>query len=152
MAKMMEESNCIIGEGSVFEGKFYVNGSILIKGKFHGDIKTNDQVHVGPTGKVKTDIMAKKVTIAGTLIGNIIATEEVNLIQTGKILGDISTPRLIVEEGVITEGKVTITSAGSNNDVKKVIMESFGKETKDMLGKLEIKTGPKPVEPQIKGE
>jgi cytoskeletal protein CcmA (bactofilin family) len=130
MPSKNETTNCIIGEGSIFDGRFYVNGSILIEGKFQGDIKTDDQLVVGPTGKVKTDIVARRVTIAGTLIGNIIASEEVSLLHTGKVLGNITTPRLTVEPGVITEGKVTITS-GQNEDTKRVIEESFGTETED---------------------
>lgn len=130
MPSKNETTNCIIGEGSIFDGRFYVNGSILIEGKFQGDIKTDDQLVVGPTGKVKTDIVARRVTIAGTLIGNIIASEEVSLLHTGKVLGNINTPRLTVEPGVITEGKVTITS-GQNEDTKHLIEESFGTETED---------------------
>jgi cytoskeletal protein CcmA (bactofilin family) len=137
MGKTPEIPNCTIGEGSVFNGKFYVNGSILIEGKFQGDIKTDDELIVGPTGKVKTDIQARRVTIAGTLIGNITATEEVNLVQTGKVLGDISTPRLNVEHGVITEGKVTITSGNGIGAVSKIIKESFGNETEDIFSNIE---------------
>ncbi|MGO9413217.1 MAG: bactofilin family protein, partial [Spirochaetia bacterium] len=57
MPNKNENSNCIIGEGSIFNGRFYVNGSILIEGKFQGDIRTDDQLTVGPSGKVKTDIV-----------------------------------------------------------------------------------------------
>ncbi len=110
MPNKNETNNCVIGEGSIFDGRFYVNGSILIEGKFQGDIRTDDQLIVGPTGKVKTDIQARRVTIAGTLIGNISAAEEVSLLHTGRVLGNITTPKLTVEPGVITEGKVTITS------------------------------------------
>lgn len=130
MPNKNDTNNCVIGEGSIFDGRFYVNGSILIEGKFQGDIKTDDQLTVGPTGKVKTDIQARRVTIAGTLIGNISATEEVNLLHTGKVLGNIITPKLIVEPGVITEGKVTITS-GQTDETKKIIEEAFGTETED---------------------
>src|SRR5512136_3420890 len=120
MATKADTPNCVIGEGSIFDGRFYVNGSILIEGKFQGDIRTDDQLIVGPTGKVKTDIVARKVTVAGTLIGNIAASEEVNLLHTGKVLGNIATPKLSIEPGVITEGKVTITS-GQAEDAKKII-------------------------------
>ncbi len=137
MGKTPETANCTIGEGSVFSGKFYVNGSILIEGKFQGDIKTDDELIVGPTGKVKTDIRARRVTIAGTLIGNIKATEEVNLVQTGKVLGDISTPRLNVEQGVVTEGKVTITSENGVGAVSKIIKESFGSDTEAIFTTIE---------------
>jgi cytoskeletal protein CcmA (bactofilin family) len=130
MANKSDTTNCIIGEGSIFDGRFYVNGSIMIEGKFQGDIRTDDQLIVGPTGKVKTDIQARKVTIAGTLIGNIFATEEVTLLHTGKVLGNITTPKLSVEPGVITDGKVTITS-GQSEETRKIIEESFGTETED---------------------
>ena len=60
----------MIGENSVFEGRFLVSGSILIEGKFEGEIKTDEQLTIGPTGRVKTDIIARRVTVGGTLIGN----------------------------------------------------------------------------------
>ena len=135
MPNKNDTTNCIIGEGSIFEGRFYVNGSILIEGKFQGDIRTDDQLIVGPTGKVKTDIQARKVTVAGTLIGNITASEEVDLLHTGKVLGNITTPKLVVEPGVITEGKVTITS-GQVDEAKKIIEESFGTETEDAFSSI----------------
>jgi len=132
MSKAQDSSSCIIGEGSIFEGKYYVEGSIRIDGKFHGDIRTGDQLTVSATGKVKTDIQARRVTIAGTLIGNIKATEEVNIIQNGKVLGDIITPKLNVEPGVIISGKLTITSS-SNDNIKNIITDSFGEETEDFF-------------------
>ncbi len=135
MSSKNDTTNCVIGEGSIFNGRFYVNGSILIEGKFQGDIRTDDQLVVGPTGKVKTDIVARRVTVAGTLIGNITASEEVSLLHTGKVLGNISTPRLIVEPGVITDGKVTITS-GQTDDTRKIIEDSFGAETEDAFSSL----------------
>ncbi|MBN1524782.1 MAG: polymer-forming cytoskeletal protein [Spirochaetales bacterium] len=130
MAKASEQPNCIIGEGSVFEGKFQVRGSIQIDGKFQGEINTDEHLLVGSTGRVKTDIIAKKVTIAGTLIGNIHATEEVELLQSGKVLGNISTPQLHVEDGVVTHGEVKIT-AKNTDDIKKYIEDSYGKETEE---------------------
>ncbi len=135
MPNKNDTTNCTIGEGSVFDGRFYVNGSILIEGKFQGDIRTDDQLIVGPTGRVKTDIQARRVTVAGTLIGNIAASEEVTLLHTGKVLGNIITPKLTVEPGVITEGKVTITS-GQTDDAKKIIEESFGAETDDSFSAI----------------
>jgi cytoskeletal protein CcmA (bactofilin family) len=130
MSKVNDVSNCIIGEGSVFEGKFFVSGSIRIDGKFSGEIKTNDQLIIGPAGKVKTDITARSVTVAGVLIGNINALEEVNLVQSGKILGNIKTPRLNVEEGVISQGEILLTDSKTES-IKKIIEESFGKNVEE---------------------
>jgi len=128
MAKINDIANCVIGEGSVFEGKFFVDGSIKIEGKFQGEIYTEDELTVSATGKVKTDIVAKRVTIAGTLIGNVRASEEVNIVENGKVLGNIETPKLNLEPGVSTAGKVTISSASGEN-IEEMIQQSFGDDT-----------------------
>ncbi|MFN4244563.1 MAG: polymer-forming cytoskeletal protein [Brevinematia bacterium] len=117
--------NSIIGEGSVFQGKFYVNGSIQIDGKFEGEISTNEQIIIGETGKVKTDVLrAKSVTVSGVVIGGIEAHETVKLNETGRVLGNITTPQLEVKPGVILKGEVTIT-AGQKKDVDKIIEDSY---------------------------
>ena len=133
-AKNGQEMNSVIGEGSIFEGKFFINGSLQIDGRFEGDIRTDEYVLVGETGKVKTDIVARRVIVAGTVIGNIEADEEVLLLTTGRVLGNIRAPKVNVEDGVIIEGEVSI-SADQKKDVKRVIEESFsaGPKLNDML-------------------
>ena len=135
-AKNDAANNCVIGENSVFEGRFLVSGSILIEGKFEGEIKTDEQLTIGPTGRVKTDIIARRVTVGGTLIGNISASEEVTLLANAKVLGNISAPRLKIEEGVVTHGVVTITS-GKTEGVAQVVRESFGEEAEKLLAGAE---------------
>ena len=102
-------ANCVIGAGSVFQGRLAVSGALHIEGKFQGEIVTEGDVTVGPTGQAKTDIATGRVTVAGTFIGNIQASEEVYVTQSGKVLGSITTPKLTLEPGVVTSGKVTIT-------------------------------------------
>lgn len=127
MAGKGDMINSTIGEGSVFEGKFYISGSLRIDGKFEGEIKTDEELVVGETGKVKTNINAKSVVIAGTVIGNITADDEVKLLETGRVLGDIVTPTLTIQRGVIAQGTITITG-GHKKDVKKLIEDSYGSE------------------------
>lgn len=129
MAGKGDMMNSTIGEGSVFEGKFYISGSLKIDGKFEGEIKTDEELVVGETGKVKTNIDAKSVVIAGTVVGNIKADNEVRLLETGRVLGDIVTPVLTVQRGVIMQGLVTITG-GQRKDPKKAVEESFEGSTK----------------------
>ncbi|MGC8965117.1 MAG: bactofilin family protein [Brevinematia bacterium] len=117
--------NSIIGEGSVFQGKFYVNGSVQIDGKFEGEISTNEQILVGETGKVKTDVLrAKSVVVSGVVIGGIEAQDSVKLTETGRVLGNIVTPQLEVKPGVILKGEITIT-AGQKKEVEKIIEDAY---------------------------
>lgn len=120
-----EDINSVIGEGSSFNGVFYVKGSFQIDGKFEGDLKIDGHLIIGTTGKVKTStIMANQITIAGTLIGNIDAKNEVVLLETGRVLGNIEAPKIDVDEGVVIQGEMTITG-GQKKDITKVVEESF---------------------------
>ena len=123
MAKY-DELNSQIGEGSAFEGKFYIHGSLKIDGKFEGEIRTEGQLIIGETGRVKTNISARRVTVGGTVIGNIDAGEEVHLLPTGRVLGNIRTPQMKMEPGVVTMGKVILTG-GQKKDIQKIIEDSF---------------------------
>ncbi|EOQ97158.1 MULTISPECIES: bactofilin family protein [Leptospira] len=125
MAIGKDSINSVIGPGSIFEGKFYIAGSLRIDGKFEGDIKTEDALVIGETGKVKTNISAKEVIVSGTLIGNIKAENEVKLEGTGRMLGDITAPYLELQKGVVAKGNITITG-GQKKDVRKIVEESFG--------------------------
>lgn len=128
MASRSDSNNSVIGQGSIFEGKFYISGSLRIDGKFEGEIKTDDSLFVGETGKIKTDINAKSVVVAGTMIGNIQAEEEVRLERSGKVLGDIEAPVLHIAPGVLASGRINITG-GQKKDIKKIVEESYGGNT-----------------------
>lgn len=108
-----EVTNSTIGENSYFSGKFFINGSLKIDGKFEGKSLQADQLYIGVSGKVKTNITATNVIVEGIVVGNITARNRVMLLPTSKILGDIKTPELIIQNGVILEGRCMIS-----NDLK----------------------------------
>ena len=116
--------NSTIGEGSSFEGKFYISGSLRIDGKFEGEIKTDDELVVGESGKVKTNIEARSVVVAGTVVGNIVAREDVKLLETAKVLGDVIAPAISIQRGVIMQGSIKITGNGKK-DPRVAVEESY---------------------------
>jgi cytoskeletal protein CcmA (bactofilin family) len=103
----------VIGENSYFTGTFLINGSLRVDGRFEGKLLQAEQLYIGKTGKLRTNIVAVSVIIEGLVIGNISASSRVLLMPTAKILGDIKTPELIIQNGVILEGRCTIS-----NDLK----------------------------------
>ena len=108
-----EVTNSIIGENSFFTGRFFINGSLKIDGKFEGKSLQADQLYIGASGKIKTNVSATSVIVEGVIIGNITAKSRVMLLPTAKIFGDIKTPELIIQNGVILEGRCMIA-----NDLK----------------------------------
>jgi len=116
-------TNSTIGENSYFSGRFFINGSLKIDGKFEGKSLQADQLYIGATGRVKTNITATSVIVEGIIIGNITARNRVMLLPTARILGDISTPELIIQNGVILEGRCMIS-----NDLKHSARDYIGAE------------------------
>ncbi len=105
-----EITNSIIGEKSFFEGRFMVKGALRVDGKFEGDALEVDQLFIGQTGRIKTNINAVNVVVEGLVIENIKASTRVMLLPTARILGDIRTPELIIQNGVILEGRCIISN------------------------------------------
>ena len=102
--------NSIIGEGTRFKGEFDLNGLLRIDGDFTGVIRTKGKVLVGKNGRAECTLNAGTVVVGGVLRGEIISTEKVIILSTGLVLGNITTPRLIIEEGVIFNGSCRVTT------------------------------------------
>ena len=109
------EAGTTIGEDSFFEGTFFVRGSLRIDGRFEGEALFVDQLQIGPKGRVKTNIGATSVVVEGLIIGNISATRRILLLSTARVLGDIKTPELIIQDGVVLEGRCTISHVHIEN-------------------------------------
>jgi cytoskeletal protein CcmA (bactofilin family) len=120
-------NNTIIGENSYFSGRFFINGDLRIDGKFEGKSLQAEQLYIGVNGRVKTNIMASSVIVEGIVIGNIVARGRVMLLPTAKILGDINTPELIMQNGVILEGKCMISN-DPRNSAATYIESEYGKD------------------------
>jgi cytoskeletal protein CcmA (bactofilin family) len=110
--------NSIIGEGTKFKGEFDLNGLLRIDGDFTGVIRTKGKVLVGKNGRAECTLHAGTVVIGGVLRGEIFSTEKVIILSTGLVLGTITTPRLIIEEGVIFNGSCRVTAPGAPDNGK----------------------------------
>ncbi len=104
-----------IGEQSVFEGRFAIRGSLRVDGTFEGQALVVDQLGIGPKGRVRAAITATSVVVEGVIIGNINASRRILLLATARVLGDLKTPELIIQDGVVLEGKCTISHVQIEN-------------------------------------
>jgi len=127
--------NSIIGEGTKFKGEFDLNGLLRIDGDFTGVIRTKGKVLVGKNGRAECTLHAGTVVVGGVLRGEIFSTEKVIILSTGLVLGNITTPRLIIEEGVIFNGSCKVTAPtppdnaqGSANNGQKTAAQAPRKE------------------------
>ena len=102
-----------IDEGSEIEGKYTFNGTVMLNGKFSGEIVSSDSLIIGEKGIVNATVRAGIVLINGEVIGNVFASERIELRGTARVYGDVEAPVIVVEEGVHFEGHCKNTKGRS---------------------------------------
>ena len=100
-----------IDEASEIEGKYSFSGTVMLNGKFTGEIASNDTLIIGDKAIVNASIRAGVVLVNGEVVGNILASERVELRGTARVFGDVEAPVIVVEEGVLFEGHCRMTEA-----------------------------------------
>jgi cytoskeletal protein CcmA (bactofilin family) len=100
-----------IDEGSEIEGKYTFSGTVMLNGKFRGEIVSTDTLIVGEKGVVHATISAGVVLISGQVVGNVIASDRVELRGAARLYGDVEAPVMVLEEGVLFEGHCRMTQA-----------------------------------------
>jgi cytoskeletal protein CcmA (bactofilin family) len=98
-----------IDEGSSIEGKFSFTGAVMLNGRLHGEIVSNDTLIVGEKGVVNASIRAGFVQIYGEVVGNVYASERAELCANSRVYGDVDAPVVIIEDGAIFEGHCRMT-------------------------------------------
>ncbi|MGH7324347.1 MAG: bactofilin family protein [Candidatus Rokuibacteriota bacterium] len=97
--------SAFIDEGSEIEGKYTFNGTVMLNGKFSGEIQTNDTLIIGEKGIVNANVRAGIIIVGGEFVGNVVATERIELRGTARVFGDVEAPVVVVEEGVLFDGR-----------------------------------------------
>ncbi len=98
-----------IDEGSEIEGKYTFSGTVMLNGKFKGEIASTDTLIVGERGVVNATVRVGTAIIDGELVGNVAATERIELKGKARVFGDLEAPVIIVQEGVLLEGHCRMT-------------------------------------------
>ncbi len=102
------DCECYIAKGTTVEGKITGGTSVGIDGIVKGELNISSKVIVGETGEIKGNIKADDIIIAGKITGNIEARNILEAQPTGQIFGDINANRLMIADGVLFEGNITM--------------------------------------------
>jgi cytoskeletal protein CcmA (bactofilin family) len=100
-----------IDEASEIEGKYTFSGTVMLNGKFTGEISSNDTLIIGDKGVINATVRAGVVLVSGEVVGNILGTERVELRGSARVFGDVEAPVIVVEEGVLFEGHCRMTKS-----------------------------------------
>ena len=118
MAKFNETDNTptinLISTGTDITGDIKSNGDIRIDGSLTGNLNTKGKVVIGPTGKVKGEVICKNSEVAGIIEGKIMVGQLLNLKASSKIIGDIVTVKLSIEPGAVFSGNCKMSDTENN--------------------------------------
>ncbi|HEV8226141.1 MAG TPA: polymer-forming cytoskeletal protein, partial [Methylomirabilota bacterium] len=68
-----------IDEDSDIEGHYLFKGTLMLNGRFKGDISSSDTLIIGEKGKVTGDIRVGQLFVSGEIVGSVSCTERVEL-------------------------------------------------------------------------
>jgi cytoskeletal protein CcmA (bactofilin family) len=108
--------NSVIGDDTQIKGEIVTKGSIRMGGEFEGKIQARGDVLIGEGSHVTGTVAGAKVIVSGDVNGNITANAGLEITKKGKVFGDIISDKLIVDEGAIYKGKVTLESSSSKKE------------------------------------
>lgn len=122
----------IIAVGVRVEGDFTSKGRVIIDGEVMGNVKTEDDIHIGEQAKIVANVHARNAVVAGEIKGNIRIKERLDVASSARIKGDITANILAVEAGASLNGKCStgetsvekIKSAPRKEDVEKLERET----------------------------
>ena len=117
MGKFNETDNTtinLISNGTEITGDVKSNGDIRIDGLLTGNLNTKGKVVIGPTGKVKGEVLCKNSEVSGMVEGKISVGQLLTLKTSSKIVGDIITFKLSIEPGAKFTGNCKMSESEDN--------------------------------------
>ena len=96
-----------IGKSVAIKGELIANEDCTIEGQIEGKIDLREhELTIGSNGKVKAQVVAKSVIVAGEVTGDITATDKISIQANGSVDGDITAPRVAIEAGAHFRGSI----------------------------------------------
>lgn len=98
----------IIGSTVKVDGNFVGSGDVIVEGQVSGTLKTSKGLRVGEGAKIKADVEAASIWIAGEIRGQVKCSGKIELAPTGKIFGNVDTQTIVVAHGAVLHGKLAM--------------------------------------------
>ena len=98
-----------IAPGTKFAGTISGEGAYIFCGEIEGECDINGPVTIAEGSHWKGSIRAADIVVAGSVEGDVTAKQRVEISGTARITGSLRGSSIVVEEGAVIEGDVSIT-------------------------------------------
>ncbi len=107
----------VLGASTGFTGTLRFDSSLMIRGRFDGDIEAKGALYIDEGAVVKAGrIRAMSVFVAGSVTGDIEAADKVEFRSTAQVRGNVRTARLRISDGVLFEGRCEMLQDRQESD------------------------------------
>jgi len=106
----LQTISTLISEGSILDGNLKAPAFARVDGKLTGDVIVEEGLILGEKGHITGNILTKELVIYGVVDGNI-QSNSLEIKSTGRINGEIRTQNLVVENGAVYNGSLSMTNS-----------------------------------------
>jgi cytoskeletal protein CcmA (bactofilin family) len=101
-----------LGPGTKINGKLNFDAPVTIEGEVEGEIIAQANVTVGQQATVKGKITAVSILVQGKVMADVQAEKKLEIQPPGSVIGDVNASSLIIGDGAILEGHITMKKEG----------------------------------------
>lgn len=106
----------VIAQDTRWDGTVQSSGSIHVHGNVQGEIHAEGDVFIAEGASVTAAVRSGGVTVAGRLEGTVVCSGRFEVMPTGYVSADVTAPRLVVHEGAVVVGKLSMSADEQGND------------------------------------
>lgn len=98
----------VLGPDASFKGELTFEKGMRLMGRFEGKINTAGRLHISREAKLAADVEAGAIIVEGDVKGNLSAGDRIELKSTARYEGDLRASKLVVDEGAVFQGQVSV--------------------------------------------
>jgi cytoskeletal protein CcmA (bactofilin family) len=102
----------VLSEGDALVGQLLISGDGHLMGSFEGQVDCAGALLIGKDARVRANVRAETVLVAGSLKGTVVAKGRLELTASGRLEGDAQTASLVVQEGAVHFGRLEVYPGG----------------------------------------
>jgi cytoskeletal protein CcmA (bactofilin family) len=107
----------VIAHSTAWTGTVESSGSLHVHGRVEGSLTARDDIFIAEEADVDGTIRAANVIIAGNVHGSIDCADRFEVLPRARIAADVQAPVIVVHEGAVIAGKISMTRSGEAKGV-----------------------------------
>jgi cytoskeletal protein CcmA (bactofilin family) len=116
------DTGAYLNQGTKVNGKLTFEAQARVDGQVEGEIVAKDGLMIGESAVITAQVRAASIIIAGTVKGEITAFQRIEIRPSAKVHGNVTTPRLVVHEGALLDGRCSMPSEVAREDHKVTVL------------------------------